>query len=146
MKVLAPARKTPRCLGKSAVSQPVFVVNAAQAKSRANAEAAAPVAAPAAATAAVAADDEAAAKAKLAMALQANPPSATTVQPATRLDDAGRRRAPARRRLRATARGGFAPRASSPWPRATSPAPVSISNARPTPATSGLSQGARRNL
>jgi hypothetical protein len=69
--------------GRSAVSQPVFVVNAAQAKSRANAEAAAPVAAPAAATTAVA-DDEATAKAKLAMALQANPPSATTAQPATR--------------------------------------------------------------
>src|SRR5580692_7468364 len=69
--------------GKSAVSQPVFVASSAQAKPHAAVETAAPTAAPNT-TAAV--DDDATAKAKLAMALQANPPKAQVAvsQPATR--------------------------------------------------------------
>jgi hypothetical protein len=71
--------------GKSAVSQPIFVASSAQAKPQPAPEAAAPV--PAATIAPAALDDEAAAKAKLAMALQASPtkaPADVTVQPATR--------------------------------------------------------------
>ena len=73
--------------GKSVVSQPVFVASSTQAKPHGVAETAAPAAPPAAApntTAAV--DDDATAKAKLAMALQAIPPKAQVAvnQPATR--------------------------------------------------------------
>jgi hypothetical protein len=68
--------------GKSVVSQPVFVAGTAPVKSHPAAEAA-PIAAAPIATAAV--DDEATAKAKLAMALQANPPKEqVSSQPATR--------------------------------------------------------------
>src|SRR5579863_7446977 len=74
--------------GKSAVSQPVFVANSAQAKPHPAVEAAAPAAlVPAAPITTAAVDDEATAKAKLAMALQASPakaPANVTVQPATR--------------------------------------------------------------
>jgi hypothetical protein len=70
--------------GKSVVSQPVFVASSAQAKPHVAAEAAAPLAAAPVMSAAV--DDDATAKAKLAMALQANPPKAQVAvsQPATR--------------------------------------------------------------
>ena len=74
--------------GKSVVSQPVFVASSAQAKPHVAAEAAAPAAAPLAAAPVMlaAVDDDATAKAKLAMALQANPPKAQVAvsQPATR--------------------------------------------------------------
>ena len=74
--------------GKSVVSQPVFVASSAQAKPHVAAEAAAPAAAPLAAAPVMSAavDDDATAKAKLAMALQANPPKAQVAvsQPATR--------------------------------------------------------------
>lgn len=71
--------------GKSTVSQPIFVANSAQAKPHPAAEAAAP-ATPITATpiAPAAVDDEATAKAKLAMALQASPAPAASSQPATR--------------------------------------------------------------
>jgi hypothetical protein len=67
--------------GKSVVSQPVFVAGSAQAKPHAAAETAAPTP-----ISTAAADDDATAKAKLAMALQANPPKAQVPvsQPATR--------------------------------------------------------------
>jgi hypothetical protein len=74
--------------GKSVVSQPVFVASSAQAKPHVAAEAATPAAAPLAAAPVMSAavDDDATAKAKLAMALQANPPKAQVAvsQPATR--------------------------------------------------------------
>src|ERR1700733_1674595 len=74
--------------GKSVASQPVFVASSAQAKPHVAAEAAAPAAAPLAAAPVMSAavDDDATAKAKLAMALQANPPKAQVAvsQPATR--------------------------------------------------------------
>lgn len=74
--------------GKSVVSQPVFVASSAQAKPHVAAEAAAPATAPLAAAPVMSAavDDDATAKAKLAMALQANPPKAQVAvsQPATR--------------------------------------------------------------
>lgn len=75
--------------GKSVVSQPVFVASSAQAKPHVAAEAAAPATAPLAAAPVMSAavvDDDTTAKAKLAMALQANPPKAQVAvsQPATR--------------------------------------------------------------
>jgi hypothetical protein len=72
--------------GKSVVSQPVFVASSAPVKSRLATEATAPAAPITAAPIAPAAvDDEATAKAKLAMALQANPPKEQmSSQPATR--------------------------------------------------------------